>query len=603
MSSNWDYVNPYKHMEWGFEAAGRGMSQGLAQGAVEQTVETVFDVFERRYQNTNGEEMASRVTDAFNKFIANLGKNVDFDPLSQMGAKAGQAGNSFSDNFFASWNPESTATQFAEKFAGAGNKFTDTIHEKWDAEKAAGQFAEKFAGAGNKFADTINEKWDAGKTAEQFADKFADAGNKFNDRFFDNWHAEKFGENFGRKGDQTLNGFWDNFNLEDHTRRVGQEFTNAQSGFREELNIPEMTADWAKDASEAFKRGTDPLIESATTQLFKFLMGITSAAAIPMLVGTTLTVGTPLAMFYTYYKLKHNIGRPVLATETRNITMLTPVYNAITAPGRLVSGLIFGKKEGPKAIFNSEITQTLREIKTATINLKKNGGCFENVLLYGPGGTGKTMAARQLAEESNLSYMQMTSASLAQSIGRKEHTSDLNKLMKWAKSKPTVLFIDEAESILRDREILKNCSPEYMELQNAFLNHTGTQSQKLMIIAATNRLEDLDEAVLSRFTHKIYVGPPAFEDRKKIIMLYAKEYFTQPEIKQFFTDSKVSEIAEKIDGFTGRAIFQMINSLSNKKLSTLNNKLTTELIDRTVNHFQQQEKDVKSRWEKARQTV
>lgn len=252
-------------------------------------------------------------------------------------------------------------------------------------------------------------------------------------------------------------------------------------------------------------------------------------------------------------------------------------------------------KEAPaaKAVFNRELTGKIKTITHATYNLRKNNGYFQNLLLYGPGGTGKTMVAKLIAKNAGLNYIVMSGGDLAQYIKRGEHVTELNKLILQAKSNPvpTILFIDEAESLAMDRELMT--SPEKIELLNAFLNHTGEHSKKLMIILATNRLEDLDEAVLTRMDHKLYVGPPAVEERKRILEQYVPTFFSPEERKEFFTRETIALIAKKTEGFTGRILFKMLNAIAGYKNASSDNKLTHAMIDLVVDNFINQEQMAK----------
>ena len=252
-------------------------------------------------------------------------------------------------------------------------------------------------------------------------------------------------------------------------------------------------------------------------------------------------------------------------------------------------------------IFNKEIQEKVDHITKALPFIEKNKGYFQNVLLFGPGGTGKTMISQKIARDSNFNYIMMSGGDLAQYIKRGEHVTQLNKLFERinSSSKPTILFIDEFESLGKDRSNVT--SSELLELQNAFLNHTGTQSKKSMIIAATNRASDLDPAVLTRFDYKIFVGPPAIEERIRIITSYLPQFFTPKEIAQFFDKASVTKIAEKIDGLTGRTIFKMLNAIYCQKASTAQNQVSLTLIDQTVHSFVEQEKQLQD--EKIAQAV
>ena len=246
----------------------------------------------------------------------------------------------------------------------------------------------------------------------------------------------------------------------------------------------------------------------------------------------------------------------------------------------------------PKPIFNPELESQIRDITEATYNLQKNGGYFQNVLLYGPGGTGKTMVAKMIARGSNMNYIMMSGGDLAQYIKRGEHVSELNKLFESINQSftPTILFIDEFESLARDRSKLDKA--ELFELLNAFLSHTGEASKKFMLIAATNRPEDIDDAVLSRMDHKLEIGLPKKEERIKILDQYIARFFNKSERALFFSHETIERMAEETDGLTGRAIFKMLNALQGKKMASSKNCLTPEMIDKTVAHFVSQEKAI-----------
>lgn len=107
------------------------------------------------------------------------------------------------------------------------------------------------------------------------------------------------------------------------------------------------------------------------------------------------------------------------------------------------------------------------------------------MLFYGPPGTGKTLFAKKLAMESGLEYSVMVGSDIAP-LGPMA-VSEMNKLFDWAEvqSNGMILFIDEADAFLRDRqdeemsEYLRHCV-------NTFLYRTGTPNDKLVVVLATN---------------------------------------------------------------------------------------------------------------------
>lgn len=254
-------------------------------------------------------------------------------------------------------------------------------------------------------------------------------------------------------------------------------------------------------------------------------------------------------------------------------------------------------KKDNQPIFNDELQKRIDDLTEATYNINRNGGYMQNLLLYGPGGTGKTMISKYIAKNSKMNYVMMSGGDLAQYIKRGEHVTELNKLFEDAKSShsPTIVFIDECESLCGDRG--KMDRSELVELVNGFLNQTGEPSKKVMVILTTNRKDDLDPAVLSRMDHKLYIGPPQQLERKKIIELYLPTFMTPSERDELFTDEMITSIAGQTQGFTGRTIFKMLNTMSTMRAATNNNRLTRQMVIDTVNAFVQQETKIVRKFE------
>ncbi len=249
-------------------------------------------------------------------------------------------------------------------------------------------------------------------------------------------------------------------------------------------------------------------------------------------------------------------------------------------------------KKYEQPVFNDELQKRIDDLTTSTYNINRNGGYMQNLLLYGPGGTGKTMISKYIAKNSKMNYVMMSGGDLAQYIKRGEHVTELNKLFADARNShsPTIVFIDECESLCGDRG--KMDKSELIELVNSFLNQTGEPSKKIMVILTTNRKDDLDSAVLSRMDHKLYIGLPEQTERKKIIELYLPIFMTSLERSKLFTDKMITNIAKQTEGFTGRTIFKMLNAMSGMRAATSNNKLTEKMVTDTVSAFIKQEADI-----------
>ena len=446
------------------------------------------------------------------------------------------AGRSFTQGAFSNINPE-----------GIG-KAAGTIFE--EGLKNSG------TGAGKGFAEGLNNFF------KNF--KFAESANTFSDEFSD--ASENLGSGFSRG----TNNFFKNFKFSDAAGTFGNEFKTATENMSEPMN-------------EAFSDAAGTFLRNG---LFNYLKYV-----VPTII---LGVGIPLGLRYCYHKLIHAIGRPNLAIKERQVTILTPLTDKIKNFVSRIFNIFSKQSKTESPVFNEEITRKISEITRSIPNIVKNDGFFQNVLLYGPGGTGKTMISEKIAKDANVNYIMMSGGDLPQYIKRGEHVTELNKLFDKiaSSSKPTILFIDEAESFAGDRGKLKRS--ELIELQNAFLNRTGTQSKKLMIIMATNRLEDLDQAVLSRMDYKIHIGPPALKERVAILKSYIPHFFSAADSKLSFSEEQIQRIALRIDNFSGRTIFKMLNAIACKKGMSVNNKLTSSDVNQTVTDFVVQEAQVAS---------
>jgi ATPase family AAA domain-containing protein 1 len=157
------------------------------------------------------------------------------------------------------------------------------------------------------------------------------------------------------------------------------------------------------------------------------------------------------------------------------------------------------------------------------------------VLLYGPPGCGKTMLAKALAHESGATFINLHISTLTE-----KWYGDSNKLVNAVfslarKLEPTIVFIDEIDAVLGTRrsgehEASGMAKAEFMTHWDGLTSaNTNGQPQRILILGATNRIQDIDEAILRRMPKKFPVSLPSASQRYKILRLVLKDTKIDPD--------------------------------------------------------------------------
>lgn len=157
---------------------------------------------------------------------------------------------------------------------------------------------------------------------------------------------------------------------------------------------------------------------------------------------------------------------------------------------------------------------------------KRFGGHLpKGILLIGPPGTGKTMLAKAIAGEANASFFSASGSDFNEvyvGVGAKR----IRELFKQARMhKPAIIFIDEIDCLGKNRKFDQN--GELQQTNNALLTCMDgfDSSEGLIVVAATNRPEDLDEALTrpGRFDRKVFVPLPDTKGRRAILQTHSRK--------------------------------------------------------------------------------
>ncbi|XP_019444640.1 PREDICTED: uncharacterized protein LOC109348599 isoform X1 [Lupinus angustifolius] len=142
------------------------------------------------------------------------------------------------------------------------------------------------------------------------------------------------------------------------------------------------------------------------------------------------------------------------------------------------------------------------------------------ILLFGPPGTGKTMPAKAIANEAGASFINVSMSTITSKWFGEDEKNVRALFTLAAKVSPTIIFVDEVDSMLGQRtrvgehEAMPKIKNEFMSHWDGLMTNKG---ERILVLAATNRPFDLDEAIIRRFERRIMVGLPSMENREKIL--------------------------------------------------------------------------------------
>ncbi|QCX32525.1 ATP-dependent zinc metalloprotease FtsH [Caloramator sp. E03] len=231
---------------------------------------------------------------------------------------------------------------------------------------------------------------------------------------------------------------------------------------------------------------------------------------------------------------------------------------------------------------NEEAKESIKElvdfIKHPEKYSKYNARMPRGVILYGPPGTGKTLIAKALAGEANVPFFAVNGSDFVQiyvGVG----AGRIRDLFKKARDKgKAVIFIDEIDAIGKKRDARGDGgSDERDQTLNALLAEMSgfKDSQGIIVMAATNRLDTLDEALLrpGRFDRHIEVGLPDVTARYKILKLHSKN-------KPLAEDVDLYSVAQMTVYFSGAKLENLMNEASILAAKESSDYITMEHIDK-----------------------
>lgn len=208
-----------------------------------------------------------------------------------------------------------------------------------------------------------------------------------------------------------------------------------------------------------------------------------------------------------------------------------------------------------------EAKEELKEIVDFLRNPKKfldiGARIPKGVILTGAPGTGKTLLARAVAGEAGVPFFHLSGSEFVEmfvGVGA-SRVRDLFKMAK--RAAPSIIFIDEIDAVGRVRGTGVGGGNDEREqtLNQILVEMDGFEpNEKVIVIAATNRSDVLDPALLrpGRFDRRVLLDLPDREDREEILNIHARK-------KPFAEDVDLKVIASRTPGFSGADLYSIMN--------------------------------------------
>ncbi|KAL0819889.1 hypothetical protein ABMA28_007902 [Loxostege sticticalis] len=173
----------------------------------------------------------------------------------------------------------------------------------------------------------------------------------------------------------------------------------------------------------------------------------------------------------------------------------------------------------------------------------------KGLLLFGPPGNGKTLLARCVAAECSATFFSISAATLTSKyVGEGEKM--VRALFQVARElQPSIIFVDEVDSLLCERssgehEASRRLKTEFLV---EFDGLPAAGADRLIVMAATNRPQELDEAALRRFPKRVYVSLPDLRTRSALL----RRVLARGAAASAITDDELARLAALTDGYSG----------------------------------------------------
>ena len=234
----------------------------------------------------------------------------------------------------------------------------------------------------------------------------------------------------------------------------------------------------------------------------------------------------------------------------------------------------------------AELKEVVKFLKDPDSFAKLGAGVPKGVLLGGPPGTGKTLLAKAIAGEAGTPFLKVSGSQFVEllvGVG----AARVRELFEKARSlEPSIIFIDEIDSIARARSgnnSMGGGNDEREQTLNQILTEMDGFSSNtgVVVIAASNRIDILDPAIkrAGRFDRQITISNPNLKERQAILKVHAKG-------KKLDISVSLAQIAQRTIGFSGADLANLLNEAAilatRRKKTTITMEEVNLSVDRIV---------------------
>jgi ATP-dependent metalloprotease FtsH len=256
------------------------------------------------------------------------------------------------------------------------------------------------------------------------------------------------------------------------------------------------------------------------------------------------SVAFPVVLMYGWFKAVKSLVQPneddaISAFERR----------AALVPQTCFNDVVFNEKR--------ELTEVVAFLNDPEKFRSLGAKLPRGVLLVGPSGSGKTLLARAVAGEANCAFLSAAGSEFVETFVGKGAARVRSLFVQARSLAPCIVFIDELDALgRRDHSSISAAHEEYIHTLNQLLTELDgiTGNQGVVVIAATNRFDAIDPALLrpGRFDRHVWLKLPDVKARREILSVHSRAVKIGP-------DCNFSVVAQSAEEFSGADLANLIN--------------------------------------------